>query len=59
VARVPLAIIEELDEYEGADYERVLRPVCLDSGASASAWVYLCVAPIDPSTRIVTGWYEA
>jgi len=57
-ARVPLAVIEELDEYEGADYERVRRPVRLGDGTAAEAWVYLCVAAIDPATRIVSGWYE-
>lgn len=34
-------ILEELDEYEGSDYERVLVTVLLEDGEDRETWVYL------------------
>jgi gamma-glutamylcyclotransferase (GGCT)/AIG2-like uncharacterized protein YtfP len=33
-----------LDEYEGSDYRRVLRPVALANGSEQLAWCYLLTA---------------
>lgn len=33
-----------LDEYEGSEYRRVLRPIALDDGSERLAWCYLLTA---------------
>lgn len=34
-------ILEQLDEYEGPQYKRVLRDVRMEDGSSRPAWVYV------------------
>lgn len=35
------AVLEQLDRYEGSQYERVLRQVRMEDGSSRPAWVYV------------------
>jgi gamma-glutamylcyclotransferase (GGCT)/AIG2-like uncharacterized protein YtfP len=35
------AILPTLDEYEGAEFERILAKVSLDDGQEQEAWVYI------------------
>lgn len=35
------ALLEQLDRYEGPQYERVLRHVRMEDGSSRPAWVYV------------------
>src|SRR5579859_8227359 len=38
------ALMEILDDYEGADFERAITSVKLDDGGNIECWVYLFVA---------------
>ena len=40
----PDRLLETLDEYEGADFERAIASVQLDDGGKVECWVYLYVA---------------
>ncbi|MCS7044148.1 MAG: gamma-glutamylcyclotransferase [Bryobacteraceae bacterium] len=48
-------ILHELDSYEGAQYERVLRRVLLEDGAHRDAWVYVFRAPLAGARLIPDG----
>jgi gamma-glutamylcyclotransferase (GGCT)/AIG2-like uncharacterized protein YtfP len=49
--------LELLDEYEGADYARVIRTVQLATGELISSWIYVLAEPdgIERGTRVEHG----
>ena len=50
-----VAMLSSLDEYEGAEYERVMVDAQLASGETTRAWVYLYRLPVDEAKRIKSG----
>lgn len=48
-------ILEELDRYEGAEYERLLRRVRLEDGGEREAWVYVYRGTPDGARWIAGG----
>ncbi len=53
--REPALTLAELDEYEGAEYQRVLTDARLDSGQTTRVWVYVYRPPVDETKRIKSG----
>ncbi len=52
------SMLRELDDYEGSDYERVLRMVDTPTGPK-ECWVYLFLASTEKKARLFTGdWFE-
>ena len=57
---VPPCRMEELDAFEGPEYQRVPTRVILDDGTSADAWLWEWLGPVDESRRIDDGdWLGA
>ena len=55
----PETIFAQLDEYQGSDYTRVLRPALLDSGATVQTMVYMYSGRLDSVAVIPSGrWPE-
>jgi gamma-glutamylcyclotransferase (GGCT)/AIG2-like uncharacterized protein YtfP len=48
-------LLRDLDAYEGAQYERVLRRVRLEDGTEHEAWVYVWRAPLGRARLIAGG----
>lgn len=54
------AVFTVLDEYEGDEYNRVLKTVKLDNQREINCWVYIFVQDIHPAhIRIINGDYLA
>ena len=52
------SVLGELDEYEGAEYRRLIRTVEASEGPR-QCWVYLYVSPLDGKPRLLSGdWFE-
>jgi gamma-glutamylcyclotransferase (GGCT)/AIG2-like uncharacterized protein YtfP len=49
------SLVRELDEYEGAEYRRVLAAARLDDGREMQTWVYEHAAPLSEARRIASG----
>lgn len=57
--RDPEATLQQLDDYEGSDYQRVPRTVSLANGASIQAMVYLYRGSLDHASVIPSGRWTA
>jgi gamma-glutamylcyclotransferase (GGCT)/AIG2-like uncharacterized protein YtfP len=53
--RVPPAVMNALDRYEGDSYRRVQAQVRLGDGRMLAAWVWEWLGPVDESRRITGG----
>ena len=49
------ALWDDLDEYEGQDYERVIRTIKLVDGGEVQAWAYLYVGNVSGKPLIPGG----
>jgi gamma-glutamylcyclotransferase (GGCT)/AIG2-like uncharacterized protein YtfP len=52
-------LMQQLDDYEGAEYTRHVAEVMLDDGGKLAAYVYLYALPTAGLTRIESGVWEA
>ena len=51
------SLMRELDEYEGADYRRVVRVIETETGPHR-CWVYLYVRSVEGKSRVCSGdWF--
>lgn len=48
-------LLEELDDYEGAQYERVLKRARLADGTEREAWVYVWRGPLGRARPVAGG----
>jgi gamma-glutamylcyclotransferase (GGCT)/AIG2-like uncharacterized protein YtfP len=55
----PDATLASLDEYEGAEYERVQADAQLTSGEAIRVWVYAYRQPVDETRRVKSGDFRA